>query len=211
MKTTLSLLVVLMLAAPAAAQQAGDVPPLSIRPFVLGTLESFAASETFDAVFGRTYQPFFGGGVQVLVDGTYFVELSASRFKDTGQRAFISGGQAFPLGIPLTATFTPFEITGGYRYNLTPTIKPYGAAGVGFYHYTETSGFSAAGEDVDTRHAGFVLNGGAEFRLHRWIGLALDVQYTHVPGIIGTAGVSQQAGETDLGGVAGRLKLVVGR
>src|SRR5262249_19398163 len=108
-KTTLSLLVVLMLAAPAAAQQAGDVPPLSIRPFVLRPLESFAASETFDAVFGRTYQPFFGGGVQVLVDGTYFVELSASRFKDTGQRAFISGGQAFPLGIPLTATFTPFE------------------------------------------------------------------------------------------------------
>lgn len=210
MKTTLSLLFALVLAAPAAAQQPDDVP-LSIRPFALGTLESFSAADTFDAVFGRTYQPFFGGGVQVLVDGKYFVELSASRFKDTGQRAFISGGQAFKLGIPLTATFTPFEITGGYRYNLSPTIKPYGSAGIGFYHYTETSDFSVASEEVDTRHSGFVLNGGAEFRLHRWFGIALDVQYTHVPGIIGTAGVSQQAGETDLGGVAGRLKLVVGR
>jgi hypothetical protein len=41
--------------------------------------------------------------------------------------------------------------------------------------------------------------------------MAVDVQYSHVPGILGTGGVSQQAGETDLGGVAARLKLVVGR
>jgi hypothetical protein len=32
-----------------------------------------------------------------------------------------------------------------------------------------------------------------------------------VPGILGTGGVSQQAGESDLGGVAARVKLVVGR
>jgi len=37
------------------------------------------------------------------------------------------------------------------------------------------------------------------------------VQYSHVPGILGNAGVSQQAGESDLGGVAARFKLVVGR
>ena len=56
-----------------------------------------------------------------------------------------------------------------------------------------------------------MLNGGAEFRLHRWVGLGADVQYTHVPGILGLGGVSQQAGENDLGGVAVRVKLVVGR
>ena len=45
------------------------------------------------------------------------------------------------------------------------------------------------------------------------IGLMIgaDVQYSHVPGILGTAGVSQQAGEDDLGGVAARFKLIVGR
>jgi hypothetical protein len=56
-----------------------------------------------------------------------------------------------------------------------------------------------------------VLNGGAEFRLHRWIGVGVDAEYTHVPGILGQGGISQQAGESDLGGVAARVKLIVGR
>jgi hypothetical protein len=56
-----------------------------------------------------------------------------------------------------------------------------------------------------------VLNGGADFRLHPWIRVGADVQYTHVPGILGTAGVSAQASEDDLGGVAARFKLIVGR
>jgi outer membrane protein W len=200
----------LAMAAPAAAQTA---PPLSIRPFVLVTDQSFAAVDTFDATFGKTYFPFFGGGVQVVVNDRFFAELSASRFRQTGERAYRSGGKAFKLGIPLTATITPFEITGGYRFRLRqlPRVRPYAAAGFGSYAYTETSTFAEAGENVDTTHSGYVVNGGAEFRLHRWVGLAIDVQYSHVPGILGTGGVSQQAGETDLGGVAGRLKLVVGR
>jgi opacity protein-like surface antigen len=210
-KTTLSLvLFTLALAAPAAAQTQ-DPPELSIRPFALGTIESFAAADTFDAVFGRTYQPFLGGGVQLVSAEGYYLELAASRFKKTGQRAFISNGQKFQLGIPLTATITPLEATAGYRYRLTPRIRPYAGAGAGLYLYKETSGFNEAGEDVDTRHAGFVVNGGAEFRVHRWVGIDVDVQYTRVTGILGKGGVSLQAGENDLGGVAGRLKLVVGR
>ena len=203
-----SFVVLFAVAAPAAAQ---DAPDFSIRPFALGTVESFTAGDTFDAVFGRTYEPFLGGGVQVIVDQNYFVELSASRFRRTGERAFISNGQKFRLGIPLTATVTPFEATAGYRFKLSPRIWPYAAAGAGIYSYQETSDFSDPGENVDARHVGFVANGGAEFRVHRWIGVALDVQYTRVPGILGQGGVSQQAGENDLGGVAGRVKVVVGR
>lgn len=200
----------LLVAAPVAAQ---DPPALSIRPFVMATEQSFAAVDTFDAVFGKTYFPFFGGGAQVVIHDRFFAEISASRFRQTGERAFISGGKPFKLGIPLTATITPLEVTGGYRFHVRslPRVLPYAAAGFGSYAYQETSSFSEAGEDVDTRHSGFVVNGGAEFRLHRWIGLDVDVQYSHVPGILGTAGVSQQAGESDLGGVAARFKLVVGR
>jgi len=206
-------------AAPVAAQDAPDeAPALSIRPFGVGTLESFTAVDTFAAVFGRSYERFLGGGVQVVVDDQYFVELTASRFERTGQRAFISGGRAFQLGIPLKTTITPFEVTGGYRFRLSPRIRPYAAAGVGVYLYKEESDFSdqtaappARKVDLDTRHVGFVVNGGAEFRVHRWIGVGADVQYTHVTGILGTAGVSQQAGENDLGGVAARVKWIVGR
>jgi hypothetical protein len=203
-------MVSLACAAPALAQ---DPPALAIRPFVMATEQSFAAIDTFDASFGKTYFPFFGGGVQVVIDDHWFAELSASRFRQTGERAFLSGGKPFKLGIPLTATITPFEITGGYRFRLRqfPGVRPYAGAGFGSYAYRETSSFSEAGEDVDIRHSGLVANGGAEFRLHRWLGLAVDVQYSHVPGILGAGGVSQQAGESDLGGVAARFKLVVGR
>jgi len=204
------LLVGLTLAAPAAAQ---DEPSLSIRPFFLVTDQSFAAVDTFDAAFGKTYFPFFGGGGQVVFKGTYFLEITASRFQENGERAYFSGGKAFKLGIPLTATITPIEVTGGYRFRLPtlPRVRPYVAAGFGSYGYQETSSFADAGDNVDTRHAGFVVNGGAEFRLHRWIGVAVDVQYTHIPGILGTGGVSQQTGESDLGGVAARFKAIVGR
>jgi hypothetical protein len=211
-KPTVLLLIGLALAAPAPAV-AQDAPSLSIRPFVMATDQSFAAIDTFDAAFGKTYFPFFGGGVQVLVHDRFFAEIGASRFRQNGERAYRSGGKVFKLGIPLTATITPFEITGGYRFRLRqqPRVRPYVAAGLGVYGYQETSTFAEPGEDVDTRHSGFVLNGGAEVRLHRWVGLAADVQYSHVPGIFGQAGVSQQAGESDLGGVAARFKLVVGR
>jgi hypothetical protein len=204
------LLLGLTLAAPAAAQ---DEPSLSIRPFFLVTDQSFAAVDTFDAAFGKTYFPFFGGGGQVVFKGTYFVEITASRFQENGERSYFSGGKAFKLGIPLTATITPIEVTGGYRFRLPtlPRVRPYVAAGFGSYGYQETSSFADAGDNVDTRHAGFVVNGGAEFRLHRWIGVAVDVQYTHIPGILGTGGVSQQTGESVLGGVAARFKAIVGR
>ena len=63
----------------------------------------------------------------------------------------------------------------------------------------------------ERRQTGVLVNGGVEFRLHAVLAVAADVQYSHVPGILGQAGVSQQAGESDLGGVAARLKIVIGR
>ena len=204
-------IVVLLACAFAAPVAAQDAPDLSIRPFVFATEQSFAAIDTFDATFGRTYEPFFGGGGQLLFHDRVFVEISASRFRQTGQRAFRSGGKNFQLGIPLTATITPLELTGGYRFRFWPRVRPYLAAGIGSYGYQETASFANAGDDVNVRHIGYVANGGAEFRLHRWVGLGLDVQYTHVPGILGQGGISQQAGENDLGGVAARVKLIVGR
>ena len=207
-KATLVLLAGLALAAPATAQ---DAPALSIRPFVLGTRQSFAAKETFVAAFETSTGPFVGGGVQVVVLHHFVAEIGASRFRRTGERAFLSGGKIYRLGIPLTATITPLEITGGYRFTLTERVRPYGAAGYTRYTYKETSDFAADGENVDAKRSGFVVNGGVELRLHRWIGLSADAQYARVRGLLGEGGVSQQADEHDLGGVAARLKVIVGR
>jgi hypothetical protein len=93
--------------------------------------------------------------------------------------------------------------------------------GIGSYHYTEQSDFADPSENVDTTHQGYIFDGGVEVRLHRWVGVAGDAHYTHVPGILGHGGVSQQFAEDpsnaqrnkekDLGGWAFRVKLVVGR
>ena len=217
MRIPITLLLVVMCGGPLAAQSRptanpASQPAVSWRPFFLASGQQFAAAKTFDAVFGaRSIRPFWGGGLRVDLQRGVFVEVAVSRFSETGQRAFVNDGQVFPLGIPLKTTITPFEVTGGYRYALSRTIVPYVGVGVARYAYSETSAFNDAGEDVADSHAGFLVVGGAEFRVHRWVGVAVDAQYTHVPGILGAAGVSQAFGEKDLGGTAIRVKILVGR
>jgi hypothetical protein len=197
---------VLIQAAPAGAQD------FSFRPFFVATEQKFSAANTFTAVFGGATQPFWGGGLNITQEDHYYLELSASRFRKTGQRAFRNNGQTVPLGIPLTATVTPFELTAGYRFSTgTPRIRPYAGGGAGLYRYQETSSSSTDAENLDTKHAGVIVEGGAEIRLHRWIGVAADVHYTYVPGILGDAGLSKDEGEKSLGGVSVRFKVIVGK
>ncbi len=196
---------------PAARREA--TPKLSLRPFFLATVEQFSAKTTFDAAFGQSSGPFLGAGAQLTLRNGLFVDVAASRFKKTGQRAFVNDGQVFQLGIPLDATLTPFEVTAGYRFGAATFSRfvPYAGAGFGRYSYQETSGFAADGENVDAHHLGYLAVGGLEFRFHRWIAVSADAQYTHVPGILGLGGVSKDAGETDLGGIAARFRVLVGR
>jgi opacity protein-like surface antigen len=217
LRLTIAVLLTLATSLPVSAQSGraasdpDEVPAVSLKPFFLATTEWMAASQTFDAIFGQSHEPFWGGGVQVALRSGIYVEISASRFRKTGQRAFESNGQAFPLGIPLTATITPFEVTGGYRFRLWPAVIPYAGAGLSRYRYVESSDFVDATDNIDTAHLGYLVVGGVEFRLHRWLGVGVDAQYTRVTGILGSAGISQQFGEDNLGGTALRVKVMVGR
>src|SRR5450631_3537043 len=221
MKTTfrpiIALLLTIVFTSPLAAQTRrppvpDDEPSIALRPFFLATGQRFSASQTFNAVFGQSVEPFFGGGLELAFRNGLYVDLTASRFKKTGTRAFLSNGQAFSLGIPLTATETPLEGTIGYRFTLrrAPSVVPYVGAGVGFYRYAETSDFAAAGEDVAASHVGYLAVGGVEFRVSRWIRISGDAQYTYVTGIRGAGGISRDANEKDLGGVAARIRVLVG-
>jgi hypothetical protein len=222
-------------AAPATAQSGthwydapADVPPITLRPFLDLRAEAFTAAKTFDAVFGDRSASFWGGGLQVVAwRGRVYGELGASRLLKknnelVGERAFVDRGVAYRLGIPLRSTIKPFEVVVGYRFNVSPRVIPYLGAGFGTYHYTEQSEFADPSENVDVNHVGSIFQGGAELRLHRWVGVAGDAHYTHIPGVLGLNGVSQQfaadtqgnshaASEKDLGGWAVRLKVVVGR
>lgn len=205
-----------------AAPAAQSEPMFSIRPFVDVTDEAFTAKNTFSAIFGKSTFPLVAGGVQVTILDQFYAEVSGSKFEQTGNRVAVVNGQVFNLGIPLTATLTPIELTGGFRFRILrhgqpiAWLRPYAGAGVGWYTYKETCTATAAtcdavSGDFSGKHTGFVLHGGAEFRLHRWVGVSADVQYTRVTGIIGQDGTSQAFSESDLGGVAGRFRVLVGR
>ena len=188
-------------------------PPISFRPYVMGAESAFAAVETFKAVFGKSYGPFFGGGLQVAFHGKYYVDVGASRYAQTGQRAFFANGQSFGLGIPLTAHITPLEITAGYRFRprSMPSVRPYLGGGLTSYAYEEQSNFDEPGEGLTTRGTGLVGVGGVEFRVHKYVGISADGAVAHVTGILGQAGISKDIGESNLGGISARIRLIIGR
>lgn len=222
MKRIVIALIIVAAAAPAWAQTEQG---MQLRPVVFVSEQWMNADQTFKAIFGQSNEIFWGGGLNITQDDQFYLELTASRFKKTGQRAFFNNGQAFGLGIPLTATLTPFEVTAGYRFHRRlpprtlaayrsggPTrFVPYLGGGIGLYRYKETSDFAVSGDDVDVQHVGLIVEGGLEVRVTRWIGIAGDVRFTRVPGILGNGGVSQQAGEDDLGSIGARIRLVVGK
>jgi len=231
-RPALALALLLFAAAPARAQgglfdATGDAPAVSLRPFFQFSNQWFAADQTFKAVFEDTSAQFWGGGGQVtLWYGRIYGEVAVSRLVKNdqtlvGQRVFVGDdGAVFRLGIPVRVKIEPLEFTGGYRFNAHPRLIPYVGAGIGSYHYSEESDFATDAEKLDVTKNGFVFHTGVEGRVSRWFGVAMDAQYTHVPGILGEGGISQHfaegpgsnaKGENDLGGWAARLKVVFGR
>ena len=194
-----------LLATPAFAQ-------VDVRPFFLFSAERFSASSTFHAVLQSDVATPWGGGADLVIRRRFFVGVTLSHFSKDGQRVFVNNGDVFRLGIPVRLSSTPLEVSAGYRFHPRKwPVVPYAGAGVGSYSYNETSDFAAAGDDVHVRHAGVLLVGGAEVRLAKWVSLGADVEYTHVPGFLGQSGASKDLGDTDFGGVAGRLRIIISR
>ena len=71
--------------------------------------------------------------------------------------------------------------------------------------YSEASVFAGSGEDVSMTNTGYVAFGGADVSVSRWFTAGVEAQFRTVPHAIGTAPVSRDFGETDLGGLAVRV------
>lgn len=176
-------------------------------------LLNFTAVDTFDAVLGKPSGNIYGGGATVgLPLGGLFVDIGAWRFKQVGERVFVGNGEVFHLGIPVTITITPVELTAGWRFRRRNSrLVPYAGAGVTMYGYNETSSFSTPAEDVDERFNGYHVVGGIDYKVMRWFGLGGEAAWTTIPDAIGTGGASKAFGETDLGGASFRAKITIGR
>jgi opacity protein-like surface antigen len=183
-----------------------------VRGFADAGSTTFTAAESFKAVLGSERGPVFGGGAEVVTPQGVFVSIRASRFRSTGQRVFLFNGQRFDLGVPVTVTITPLELSAGYRFALGRLV-PYGGGGVGWHRYEETSRFAEAAEDFKESFQGYHALAGIELRFARWIAGGAEAQWATVPDALGQDpnGVSREFGESNLGGITLRARVVVGR
>ena len=203
---------------PAAAQsRPRPAPPsrsISIGGYGTFGLINFTAVETFDAILGKSSGNIYGGGATVgLPLGGLFVDIGAWRFKQVGERVFVTDShEVFHLGIPVTITITPVELTAGWKFRRRNSrLVPYAGGGVTMYGYKEESSFSTPAENVNERFNGYHVMGGVEYKVMRWLGLGGEAAWTTIPDAIGTGGASKVFGDTDLGGASFRAKITIGR
>jgi len=186
-------------------------PAVTFRGVAFVGFQKFAASQTFTATMDSASGQFYGGGGGVELRSGFFVRVTASRFRKTGQRALDLEGQVFKLGIPLTVTIVPFEVTAGYRIKRFGRVVPYAGGGIGSYGYKEESKFADASENVSGRFTGYHIAGGADVSVTRWLWVTGEVLFAGVPNGLGKGGLSEQYGESNLGGTSVRLMVQVGR
>jgi outer membrane protein W len=205
---------VVALAILAVAASRADAQSIEAHGFGDLGVTVFTASDSFKAALGSSVGVVFGGGAGVVLPQQIFVDVRASRFKKSGSRTVVANGEVFDLGISNAITITPLEVTGGFRFGrLRDQTRPYVGAGISWYRYSETDEFATTSESVSKTFTGFHVLGGAEFRVHRYFGIAGEVAWATVPNALGEepSSVGSPFGETDLGGATVRVKVVIGR
>jgi len=186
----------------------GPPSPIGLRAYAIVDLDALAAKESFAAVLGSSQFTAAGGGLDVVdIWKHLFARVAVTRARQTGSRVFVSGGEVFPLDIPLTVTMTPIEVGGGWRFppKAGGRFTPYAGAAFLSLGYTETSDFTDAAEDTSERFAGQDLFGGVDIGIAKWLAASAEVQYRRVPNALGAGGVSKLFGENDLGGYTLRV------
>lgn len=196
-------------APPATAPPPPAPPAVAVRGFGQIGHNLFNAHDTFNAVLDKGGGVFYGGGGEVRFR-SFFVAGTVEYFKGTGQRAFVSDGKVYRLGIPDRISILPVTGTAGWRFNRRTAI-PYVGAGVGRYRLKESSDFSDPSENVSATFTGWHIVGGVDVRGNSWVSTSFEVLYSHVPDALGVGGVSSILGEHDLGGVEFRVRVLAGR
>jgi hypothetical protein len=186
--------------------------PISPRAFASVMFDRMSASESFNAVTGKDGLASYGAGVQVAnIAKGLFVEASIERSTVDGERVFVFEDEVFRLGIPLEIEMMPIDLVVGWRSLVVDRVSAYGGAGVTFLTYKESSDFSDADENIDERYTGFVVMGGIEYGVAKWVHLRTELRYRRVGDVLGVGGASAAFDETTLGGIGGGIKVVVGR
>ena len=181
-----------------------------IRAYGAFDFTTLAANKSYNAVLGSSHVTAFGGGVDIIDAWKHaFVRVAVTHAAKTGSRVFVDNGQVLSLGIPITISWTPIELGGGWRfrpgYSASSSVTPYIGAAFVALAYKETSEFGQANENVSTYLPGAEGFGGVEFGLLKWLAVSGEAQYRTIPNALGAAGASKDFNETDAGGFTARV------
>lgn len=189
-------------------------PPFSISAHVQFGRLSQSSSESFNAILGSSSGQAFGAGAELALRSGMFVRADMSYFSGDGERVEIIDGEVVQLGIPLSISLTPIEFSGGYRlpaYVLgrrdQVRLVPFVGAGVGVVRYREETDAEHPDEHVSERFTSYHVLVGLDVPLGRRVAVGAEATRRWVPDGLGTGGVSEALGETDLGGSTFLLRI----
>jgi len=168
----------------------------------------FSAQNSFQAITGTGGGATVGGGAEVRI-GNLFLGGSIDRYRQTGQRVLVIDREVFGLGVPDTISLVPMKALAGWRFE-HGNATPYVGGGIGTVLFTEESLAADPGENIQTRFTSYHAVAGVEIR-NGWVATAFEVEYSRIPDSIGFGGASAAFQESNLGGVVGRIKILVGR
>jgi hypothetical protein len=182
--------------------------PVKMLAFGQVGFVSWLATNTFNAVFGSSGAPMVGGGVRVQ-RGTLFVDGGFDWFENTSHGALPYNG-GFVSAIPESVRIIPIAGTIGYRHP-GRTGTPYIGAGAGVTLYREAPQFGSASENLSQVFGAYHILGGVEMAGWGPVGLAVEAQFTTVPGALASSGMSTVYDEHNLGGFQIRAKILIGK
>jgi hypothetical protein len=206
---------------PMAAQDSvQDAPPVR-KPAVLAPREplyaidahlqfgrlSQTSRDSFAAILGSPSGQVFGAGAELSFRRGFFVRADLSYFRQEGERVEMIDGEIVPLGIPLTLSLTPLEFTGGYRlssFSFGPrgrlTLVPFVGAGAGVVRFREETDDEHPDEQTNDRFTSYHVLIGLDVPLGSRVAIGGELTRRWVRNGLGTGGISEAFGETDLGG-----------
>jgi len=181
--------------------------PVEFRLYGVFEPQWMSASQSFDGVTGSPFTLGYGGGFQMnnawkkLFFRGGFTFASAS-----GERGFGTDDGFVSNGIATSLKLQTIEFGAGWRMPFKKRPKNafyFGGSGI-LLHYSDSSDFAVAGENVSESFTGIGLEAGYDMALSKRFAFSLEGQYRIVPSNPPTNSVQAFYGESDLGGLAMR-------
>jgi len=191
-----------------ARKHAARSQPIGFAGFGQFGYARFSAQNSFQAITGQGGGAVVGGGAEVRI-GSLFVGASIDRYTQTGQRVLVIDREVFGLGVPDTISLVPMTAMAGWRFE-RQSATPYVGGGIGTVFFKEDSLAADPSENIRTHFTSYHVVAGVEFR-NGWVATAFEMEYSRIPNAIGFGGASAAFQESNLGGVVGRIKILVGR